>query len=181
MSKVILYIATSLDGFIARPDDNLDWLTSVPNPDQGDYGYEALLAGIETIIMGRKTYDVVLGMGIPWPYTGFKTLVVTTNSNFQPTTPDTHIVSDSLKDVVLDLKKNNKKDIWLVGGSQLNTYFINQGLLDQMIITIVPKMIGDGIRLFADHPAEQEWTLTHVQSFNTGLVNLTYDKKSTDG
>jgi dihydrofolate reductase len=174
-----LYTATSLDGFIARPDGNIDWLTSVPNPDQGDYGYSDLLAGIETIIMGRKTYDDVLGFGIPWPYAGFKTYIVTTHKDFKPSTEDTFVLSTNWKEAVLDLKHENTKDIWLMGGGQLNTAFINEGLLDQMIITIVPKMIGEGIRLFAQYPAELEWTLVNVQSFNTGLVNLTYDKKVT--
>jgi dihydrofolate reductase len=76
MPLTILYIATSIDGFIARPDGNLDWLTSTPMPESGDYGYTALLESTDTIIMGRKTYDELIGFGGEWPYSGFNTYVV---------------------------------------------------------------------------------------------------------
>lgn len=177
MSNVILYIATSLDGFIARPNGNIDWLTSVPNPATGgDYGYAELLDSISTTIMGRKTYDEVIGFGIEWPYTGLDTFVVTTNKHFEIKSPDTYPLTENLKAFVTDLKQKADKDIWLVGGGQLITTFINIGLLDRMIITIIPKLIGEGIPLFASKPAETDWKLISAQSFDTGVVNLTYDK-----
>lgn len=176
MARTILYIACSLDGFIAKPDGNLDWLTSVPDPQTGDYGYAALLERINTIIMGRKTYDIVLGLSAEWFYDGFNTYVVTTNENLEIKSPDTCLLTENIKGFVEELKRTSEKDIWLVGGGELNTMFINEGLLDEMIITIIPKMIGDGIRLFAGHPAETSWRLISTQSFDTGLVNLTYEK-----
>jgi len=176
MGKVILYTATSLDGFIARPDGNLDWLTSIPNPATGDYGYEDPLSSIETIIMGRKTYDEVIGFGIEWPYVGFKTYIVTTDVHYTPKSVDTYILNSNLKDFIHETKKISKKDIWLVGGGKLTTSFINHGLVDRMIITIIPKVISEGIPLFAPKPAESNWSLIKVQQFNTGVVNLTYDK-----
>lgn len=175
MSKVVLYTAVTIDGFIARPDGNLDWLHATPDPETGDYGYEELLANTEVIIMGRKTYDEVIGYGIDWPYKNFRTYVVTQNRNFIPGTPSTHILTDDIKEFVLEQKQRSRKDIWLVGGGQLNTHFINDGLIDRMILTIIPKMLGDGIRLFANKGVESGWKLVSVQSFNTGLVNLTYD------
>lgn len=176
MSKVILYIAKSLDGFIARPDGNLDWLTSTPKPKKGDYGYTELLEGIGTIIMGRKTYDVVIGFGEEWAYTGFDTFVVTTDKNFEIKSPDTYLLTENLKDFVTELKNKAEKDIWLVGGGQLIRSFINDGLLDRMIISVIPKIIGDGIPLFPKNTAETNWKLINTEPFNTGLVNLTYDK-----
>ncbi len=177
MGNIVLYIAQSLDGYIARPDGNLDWLTSTPNPASGgDYGYAELLASIDTIIMGRRTYDEILGFGIEWPYLGFKTFVVTTDKNLAIKSPDTYLLTENLKDFVTALKNNSAKDAWLVGGGQLVTYFINNGMLDRMIISIIPKLIGEGIPLFAKKPAETEWKLINVQQFDTGLVNLTYDK-----
>ncbi len=176
MSKVILYIATSLDGFIARPNGNLDWLTSVPYPETGDYGYTELMDNIGTIIMGRKTYDEVIGFGTEWSYTGYDTFVVTTNKNLEIKSPDTYLLTENLTNFVTGLKQNAKKDIWLVGGGQLVCYFINNGLLDRMIITIIPKLIGEGIPLFASKTIEMNWKLQNVQPFDTGLVNLTYDK-----
>lgn len=176
MSKVILYIATSLDGYIARPDNNLDWLTSTPKPETGDYGYSELLEGIDTIIMGRKTYDVCIGFEGEWLYTGLKTFVVSSDKNFEIKSPDTFLLPENLKDFVNDLKIKPGKDIWLVGGGQLITSFINNGLLDRMIITIVPKLIGEGIPLFPKNTKESNWKLVKTEQFNTGLVNLTYEK-----
>ncbi len=177
MSKTILYIAISLDGFIAKPDGNLDWLNSVPNPDIGDYGYAELLNSIGTTIMGRKTYDIVMDMGVEWPYVGLDSYIVTTNKNYEIKTPDTYLLTGDIKDFVTQLKEKSPKDIWLIGGGHLNTYFINNNLLDQMIISIVPKIIGEGIPLFAHKPAETNWKLIKTETFNTGLVNLTYEKE----
>jgi dihydrofolate reductase len=176
MSKVVLYIATSLDGFIARPDGNLDWLDSVPNPETGDYGYTELIDSIDTIIMGRRTYDKVIGFGVDWPYNGLPTYIVTTEPGLKIQSPDTFILTGNIKDAVSGVKKKAKKDIWLAGGGQLVTSFINNDLLDKMIITIIPKLIGEGIPLFAGKPAETDWKLIKTEPFDTGLVNLTYEK-----
>lgn len=176
MTKTVLYIATSLDGFIARPDGNLDWLTSVPKPQTGDYGYAELLNSIGTTIMGRKTYDEIIGFGVDWPYTELNSFVVTTNKDLKIQSPDTYTLTENLKDFVTDLKKKTEKDIWLIGGGQLITTFINEGLLDKMIIAIIPKIIGEGLPLFADKPKETNWKLIESKSFDTGVVNLTYEK-----
>lgn len=179
MGKVILYIATSLNGFIARPDGNLDWLTCTPPPvSGGDYGYTELLNKISTIIMGRKTYQEVLKLDANWHYSGFTTYIVSRQSEINIQTPDTFLLRDNLKETVQQLKYTSAKDIWLVGGGQLITTFINEDLLDTIILTIIPKIIHEGIPLFAPKPKETDWKLTDVQRFDTGLVNLTYNKQS---
>lgn len=176
MANVILYIATSLEGYIARPDGNLEWLTSVPNPESGDYGYQALMDRVGTIIMGRKTYDAVLDLLTEWPYRGFDTYVVSRNDAYSITTSDSYLLTGNLETFVKGLKTSAEKDIWLVGGAELIKVFLNRGYLDEMIITIVPKLIGDGIPLFSGIVPDDKWKLAHVESFNTGLVNLTYWK-----
>lgn len=176
MIKTVLYIAKSLDGFIARPDGNLDWLTSIPNPQTGDYGYAELLNSIGTIIMGRKTYEEIIGFGLDWPYSGYDTYVVTNNGKLTIQTPSTSLLTENLKGFVTELKKTTKKDIWLVGGGQVITAFINEDLLDKMIITIIPKIIGEGLPLFAYKPKETNWKLIEAKSFDTGVVNLNYEK-----
>ncbi len=176
MAKTILYIATSLDGFIARPDGALDWLTSIPNPAIGDYGYTELLTSIGATIIGRLTYDQIIGFGIDWPYTGMKTYVVTKNKELEIKSPDTVLLTDNIKAFVVSLKAKSQKDIWLVGGGKLVTAFINQGLIDKMILTIIPKTIGEGIPLFAGKPKERTWRLIESKTFDTGVVNLVYEK-----
>lgn len=176
MIKTVLYIATSIDGFIAKPDGNLDWLTLFPAPQTGDYGYTDLLNSIEVIIMGRKTYDEVIGFGIEWPYNEFDTYVVTTNKNFEIKSPKTQVLSNNLKDFLTERKRTSSKDIWLVGGGQLVTTFLNEGLVDRMIITVIPKIIGEGIRLFPNKLVASNWKLIEAKPFDTGAVNLTYEK-----
>lgn len=177
MTKTVLYIAISLDGFIARPDGSLDWLTSFPPSETGgDYGYSELLNSIGTTIMGRKTYDEIIGFGVDWPYPNLNSFVVTTNKDLKIQSPSTYTLTENLTDFVGDLKTKTEKDIWLIGGGQLITTFINEGLLDRMIITVIPKIIGEGLPLFAHKPKESNWKLIEAKSFDTGVVNLTYDK-----
>lgn len=175
MPQVILYIAASLDGYIAKPDGNIDWLTSWPNPLGLDYGYNDLLKRIGSIVMGRKTYDEVLGFGIEWPYAEFDTYVISTNANHQLSTTRTQVVNSDIEGLIAQLKDHSEKDIWLVGGGQLVTTFMNHNLIDKMILTLVPIVLGDGIQLFPNHPKETQWKLANVETFDTGLVSLTYE------
>ncbi|MCU0447980.1 MAG: dihydrofolate reductase family protein [Microscillaceae bacterium] len=177
MSKIVLYIAASLDGMIARPDGNLDWLNAIPMSEEDDYGYGDFLANIEAIIMGRTTYEEIMGFGVDWPYPGLATYVFTHQPDFRATSPDTYVVSENFPEFIRQLQYKAQKDIWLVGGGQLVTYFLNENLLDKMILTIVPIILGKGIPLFPDHPLETSWQLAKVEQFDTGLVSLTYDKK----
>ena len=102
--------------------------------------------------------------------------MVTTNENFKIQSPNTYILTKNWKDLVTELKKKKAKDIWLIGGGQLITTFINEGLLDKMIISIIPKIIGEGLPLFANKPKETNWKLTEAKPYDTGVVNLTYEK-----
>lgn len=176
MSKTILYIATSLDGKIARKDGSLDWLNALPNPNKIDYGYEQFLSSVGTTIMGKNTYKEILGFGVDWPYVGLNSYVVTSDREFMSTTPDTYIVGANFIDVVNDLKRKNEKDIWLIGGGLLISSFLENELLDRMILTIIPTSIGEGIPLFHEIKKETKWTLSNVERFDTGVLNLTYDR-----
>ena len=177
MNKTILYIATTLDGKIARKDGGLDWLYALPNPNQIDYGYGQFLSTIGSTIMGKNTYKEILGFGVDWPYTGMNSYVVTTDKDFKSSTPDTFILTTDLTEFVIDLKKRSEKDIWLIGGGQLITFFLNKDLLDKMILTVIPTIIGEGISLFPNDPKETSWHLENVDRFETGVVNLTYIRK----
>ena len=176
MAKVILYIACSLDGFIAKPDGNLEWLNSVPNPDNTDHGYSDFLKGISVIIMGRRTYSEVLGFGIEWPYSDKITYVVTGNDSLKIESPGTHRLCGNISESVEKIKLGTGKDIWLVGGGKLVTYFLNNNLVDKMVISFVPVILGNGIPLFPDKPEETTWNLTGTTAFSTGIVSLTYEK-----
>lgn len=177
MNKTTLYIATSLDGKIARKDGSLDWLFSLPNPNQIDHGYADFLSNIGTTIMGRKTYNEIIGFGVDWPYQGMNSYVVTTSKDFKPTTPDTFSIATDLNDFIDNLKIGGEKDIWLIGGGQLIASFLEKKILDRMILTIIPTIIGEGIPLFPNSNEDTNWELVNVEQFETGVVNLTYDRK----
>ncbi|MGA1415327.1 MAG: dihydrofolate reductase family protein, partial [Candidatus Kapaibacteriota bacterium] len=112
MSKIILYIATSLDGYIARKDGSLDWLFALSNPNQIDHGYGELLSNIGSTIMGKNTYNDILGFGVDWPYSELNSYVVTTDKEFKTSTPNTYTVNTYLPDFIKDLQKKNAKDMW---------------------------------------------------------------------
>jgi dihydrofolate reductase len=176
MSKTTLYIATTLDGKIARKDGSLDWLFALANPNQIDHGYADFLKSIGTTIMGKNTYNEILGFDVEWPYKGMDSYIATTDKEFQAKTPETYIISNNIAGLINKLKGQSQKVIWLIGGGHLISYFLNNDLLDRMILTLIPTIIGEGIYLFPDNPKETKWILSNVEKFETGVVNLTYDK-----
>ncbi|MCT7951933.1 dihydrofolate reductase family protein [Ancylothrix sp. C2] len=167
MRKIILFIASSLDGYIARNSGEIDWLFT----DQ-DYGYSDFYSSIDTLLMGRKTYEQVLTFG-EYPYQGVKTYVFSKNSRFSPT-PETEIISENIKIFVSNLKQQNGKNIWLVGGGQLVFELMNEKLIDEVILSIHPIILGEGISLFPAKMTPQFFQLSQCQSYNTGLVQLSY-------
>lgn len=177
MAKVTLYIACSIDGFIARPNGSLDWLYAIPNPDNIDHGYVDLMEKTSCIIMGRKTYSELLGFGIEWPYSDKMTYIVSNNKAFKPETPNTKNINEDIVEFVTNIKAETTGDIWLVGGGQIVTYFLNNDLIDKMIFSIIPTILGDGITLFPDKPKETNWILKEHTAYSTGIINLTYMKK----
>lgn len=176
MPKLILYIAISLDGKIARSDGGLDWLENHPNPNGLDYGYADFVVGIGTTIMGRKTYEEILGFGVDWPYIGLQSYVASSDPAYRCTTPDTFPIHSDLGELVENLKTTADKDIWLIGGGNLVSHLLEQDLLDELILTIIPTILGEGIPLFPGNQIESNWQLKDTKSFETGVVNLTYQR-----
>ena len=176
MSTVKLFIASTLDGFIARENGSLDWLHSFPNPNQLDYGYHDFLSTVDTIVMGRKTYEEILSFGIDWPYDEFSTYIITTDEKYTTKTNNTYSLSDLDKKAISDLKDKSEKGIWLVGGGTLITSFLNHEAIDEMTLSIIPVILGKGIRLFPNEPKEAQFKLKSHEVFGTGVVNLVYTK-----
>lgn len=172
MRRVQLYIAASIDGYIARPDGGIDWLSTVEKKGE-DYGYNDFLASIDTTLMGRKTYEDVLGFGGPFPYMNTANYVFSRRQR-QPDGNPVHLISEDPAAFVKGLKEKPGGNIWLIGGGQLNTALLNAGLIDEMILSVIPIVLGEGILLFGGQPKETKWKLTNHKAFDTGLVQMSY-------
>ena len=175
MKKVKLYIAASIDGYIARPDGDLEWLTGFPNPSKTDYGYKDFFASVDTVIMGNRTYHDILGMDVLWPYKDKQTYVVTHHA--QETKENIRFISENVVETISGLRKKDGKDIWLVGGGQLISILLNADLVDEMQITYIPVILGDGISLFPSSTKELQWNLLENKGFDNEILQVKYQRK----
>ena len=165
MRKIILFIASSLDGYIAKKDGSVDWL-----PKNSPSGYKKFYRSIDTLIMGKKTYDQILTFGA-YPY-GDKKSYVVTRSNDQNKNENTQFVNDVEK-LVKDILSNPGMNVWLVGGSQIISIFMNLGFIDEIILSIIPVVLGDGIPLFVDIQKETKFDLVQTIDYDA-LIELHY-------
>lgn len=169
MRKVKLFIASSLDCYIAREDGGIDWLYT-----DADYGYAKFYDSIDTIIVGRKSYDQSLTFDI-YPYKGKKVYVFTRkkvrkNNNEQ----DIEYIDTNIQDFVTSLTQSIGKDIWLLGGGEIVSVLLNAGLVDEIILSIHPIILGTGIPLLRNIQKEVNLKLENSLSFNSGLTQLCY-------
>jgi dihydrofolate reductase len=173
--KTSVYIATSLDGFIARQDGSIDWLPSEDEPGNEDYGYQEFMSAVDALVMGRHTYEMVLSFG-EWPY-GDKPVFVLSHQQLR--IPDSlantvFAMSASPGEVIQRLSERGYKHLYIDGGQTIQG-FLREGLIDQLIITKVPILIGAGIPLFGALPRDVR--LDHIETvqFDNGLVQSKYE------
>ncbi|GAB3302267.1 dihydrofolate reductase family protein [Hymenobacter tenuis] len=171
MRKVVLYIATSLDGYIASPDGSVEWL---PTPPPGeDYGYADFLATADVTLQGRATYEQVLTFG-EWPYPTLTNYVFTHRPPTEPAHPSVHFVSEDPTSFVSKLKQQPGNTIWLIGGSTLAAPLLAARLIDEIMLFIVPQLLGSGITLWRPQPHPQATELLRTQTWPDGTTLLHY-------
>lgn len=176
MRKISLFIATSLDGYIAQQNDDLSFLQHVEKEGE-DYGYKAFMETIDTIIIGRKTYDYVLREIGPSHYdNGHRDVYVITRTE-RPSIGRTTFFTGDIAELVEKLRSQKGKNIYCDGGAEVIHTLLKKGLVDEIIISIVPILLGDGVRLFRDGFDEQILDLVQVKSYDTGLVQMHYKRK----
>ena len=175
--KVIVHIATSADGYIARPDGDLEWLTSRPAP-KGFYGMNAFMKSIDTTILGRKTYDVSVEMGAKFD-SGGRAFVFSRQPPPGDAPAGAEFVTEAIGPFIDRLRKQPGKGIWLMGGGELIASFLDERAVDEFVISVVPVFIGDGIPLIARRHRHVPLELQSVERFDDGLVQLHYDVKNT--
>ena len=161
----MLFIASSLDGYIAREDGSIDWL-----PENTTSGYDNFIKSVDTVIMGKKTYDQVLTFG-NYPYKDQKSYVFTRNNDYSKD-ENTEFVHD-IDVLVNNIFSNSGTNIWLVGGAEIISTFMNLNLVDEMILSVIPVLLGNGISLFKNITKEVKLELVKTTDYNK-LVELHY-------
>lgn len=166
-----VFIGTSLDGFIAREDGDIDWLTS-RGEKAGDLGYDEFIAGIDTIVMGRATYETALGFGEDmWPYAGLHVAVLSTTL---ATDTDPRItIYRGIDELVAGLTARGTKHVYADGGQVIQS-FLRAGMIDKLIISTAPVLIGTGLSLFGALDGDVDLVLEESKSFDAGFVRSTY-------
>lgn len=161
--NTVLYIAASLDGYIAAEDESLDWLLNVEG--DGDNGFSKFYDTVDTILMGRKTYDWIMEQeGQEFPYKGKECYVFSRTQH--ESTDDVIFINSNAAEFAESLKNKRGKNIWLVGGGVLTDTFINQKAVDMIIINIAPIILGSGIPLFHDSDLQTRLSLKKIRRYN---------------
>ncbi|WP_033544004.1 dihydrofolate reductase family protein [Planococcus sp. CAU13] len=162
--KIVCYIAQSLDGYIATEDDSLDWLFKVEG--EGDAGYSEFMETIDTVVMGRRTYDWVMEMEKgEYPYPGLKSYIFSRTVSPNASSENIEFTDMDIPAFADKLKSQPGKNIWVIGGSRLLADFMESGLIDEFIISIAPIIIGKGIPLFQKSDLMTEYKLKDIKRY----------------
>jgi dihydrofolate reductase len=170
--KVIVHIAASVDGFIAGADGDLEWLTSRPAP-EGFYGMDAFMQSIDTKVLGRKTYEESLRLGERFD-SGDRTIVFSRRSLPDDAPSGVEFVNGAIGPIVNRLLESPGKNIWLMGGGDLISSFLDAHAIDEFVVSVVPVFLGDGIPLIARRHRHTPLELDSIERFDDGLVQLRY-------
>ena len=175
--KNSVYIATSLDGYIADKDGGIEWLDSIPIPENEDMGYVAFTANIDALVMGRTTFETVLGFDVEWPYD--KPVFVL--SNTMKEIPESHqgkafLVKGTLKEILEHIHSTGCHRLYIDGGTTIKG-FLEEDLIDEMIITVFPVLLGGGAPLFHNLSNELKFELVGSQVYANQLVQSHYCRK----
>lgn len=177
--QVEVFIAASIDGFIARPDGSLDWLmrAQASAPAGEDFGYADFMASIDALVMGRKTFETVLGFD-PWPYGERPVWVMSRRQASQipeSLTPWVRHGGSGARTLLRKLAQQGIRRVYLDGG-ELIQHFLLEDLIDRITLTTVPLLLGQGRRLWGPLPADRNWTLEAARHWECGFVQCRFGR-----
>jgi len=170
--KTIVYIAMSLDGYIASANGDISFLSLVEQEGE-DYGYEKFNSQVDVVILGRKTYDKILSFGIDFPHSDKKRVYVLTHQKIE-NSGNVIFYQDDVTDLVAKLKQDSGKNIYIDGGAEIINLLRKNNLIDEYVISIIPVLLGNGIPLFQTGFKQRQLQLLKTYTFNSGLVQLHY-------
>jgi dihydrofolate reductase len=173
--SIHVFIATSLDGFIATSDGGVEWLDEIPNPEHSDFGYVRFMSGIDALVMGRNTFEKVLTFG-SWPY-DIPVFVLSKSLSRVPERIEgnVEIVNGALRPLIERLAQRGFRNLYVDGGKVIQS-FLEEDLIDEMIITRVPILLGDGVPLFGKLTKRLQFKHLKTETFNETLVQSTYTR-----
>ena len=176
--KIIVNLATSADGYVARKDGNLDWLTKRPAP-KGFYGLPKFTRSVDAKILGRKTYDVSLELGAS--FKSDEAHYVFSHRPPASAPAGVEFVKEPIKSFVEHIRKQPGKNIWLMGGGEIIGSFLDEDAIDEFILSVVPTFLGEGIPLIAPKHREVPLQLRSSKKFPDGVVQLHYEVRKARG
>lgn len=176
-SRNIVFIGASLDGYIADRNGGLDWLHSIYNPDKLDFGYEEFIIGIDALVMGRLTFQTVCGFGGEWPYKKPVFVLSKTLKSIPEKYKDkAFIIKGSLTEIIDNLNLKGFNKLYIDGGTTIQN-FLKEDLIDEMIITTIPTLLGGGSTLFGELPKELDFELVDSKVYLNAIVQFSYKRK----
>ncbi len=174
-----VFIATSLDGYIADKDGGLDWLTSVPFPKNSDMGYSEFASKIDALVMGRTTFETVCGFDVDWPYKQPVYVLSNTLNEIPEDFKDkAQLIKGTLPEVIAEIHQNGHYHLYIDGGKTIQS-FLNEDLIDTIVISVIPKLLGDGIPLFSKLPNNLEFECLDSKVYSNKVVQNTFSRKRT--
>lgn len=171
--SVSLYISSTLDGYIARADGAIDWLTHIDENDT-DYGYAEFYDSIDGLLMGSNTFEMIQTLG-PWPYPEKPTFIFS-NRTLKASSTNVYSVSGDPEHIIYSEEFSQFNRLWLVGGSALIGSCLQKGLIDEYVLTMLPVVLGQGLRLFATPVPEQWLTLVSCTQYERGVLQMRYNR-----
>jgi dihydrofolate reductase len=173
----IVFIAQSLDGYIADKEGGLDWLNSIPNPENIDMGYGNFIEGIDAIVMGRNTFETVCNFDIDWPYEKPVFVVSKTLQMLEePFNKKAELINGSIPEILTTLNQRGYNRLYIDGGKTIQS-FLKEDLIDELIITTIPILLGGGSRLFMELPKQQKFEHIGTKVFLNEIVQSHYRRK----
>ena len=180
MSKIRLYIISTIDGYISTPDGDLDWFIEYPNPELSDFGFQNFISEVDTIVMDEQTYHNLLCINIIWPYKiwsfkGKTTYIVSNNPDKKVANSGINYIMENNIDEIVRMREN--QNIGLIGSSRLTTMLLQYDLVDEMCISNVPILLGEGVSLFSPLYPISSWEVRKNELYENGVIQTIYRKK----
>ncbi|MBB4037297.1 dihydrofolate reductase [Dysgonomonas hofstadii] len=174
MRKIILYIATSIDGRIAESDGGIEWLSEFPITEEMNYGYKDFFVSIDTIIMGGRSWREMSNMDAMGAYAD-KTVHVISRHDWGEK-ENIKFITENITERITALRNEQGKDIWLFGGGELISMLLSANLIDEMQISYIPTILGEGILLFPEQPKGSKWKVIDTKVYDSGILKVDYQK-----